>query len=324
MAEQATIRRHWWVAALLGIFVGMGAGQIYNGRPTRVLILLGGFVVLLALFHTSIPSAFAGFAVLYSGLLILPVAGAIEAALSARRHPTIVRRAFHRWYVYLAYGLAMYLSLYAMLSATEATAIGEPTMFGSYRPFRASASSSEPNLMRGDYFMVQTSRGATRDDLLGKIGSLVVVSWPGVEGTYVYRLVAVGGQKIAVRDGAVFVDGKRQPQRELCTTTDAETGRSASRWAEALAGNEHVVQYIEGFDLFRNSSEEIVPAGQFFVLGDSRDNANDSRSRGPVADEAYAGQALYVFWSKDWSRIGRSLSPRAPVQKAAVCPESAK
>jgi signal peptidase I len=323
MAEEGSVRRHWWVAVLLSLFLAGGAGHIYNGRPARVGYVIAGLVFVMALFHTSIPSTFPGFALAFVGFWIVPLVAALDAGISAWRHSTVVRQRYQRWYVYLAYGLALQLSLYGINRGALA-ALGEPSVFGAYKPYSVSSESSVPNLLKGDYFWVATARAATKTDLSRHVGSFAVLSWPDEPGSFVYRLVAVGGQRVAVREGAVVIDGKRLPQRKLCTANIAESGPSVSRWVETQGGRSRVVQYFDGADRPRNFDEVMVPDGQFFVLGDSRDNANDSRFRGPVANEDYAGRALFIVWSNDWSRIGRSLSADALVVKADVCPANVK
>jgi len=50
-----------------------------------------------------------------------------------------------------------------------------------------------------------------------------------------------------------------------------------------------------------------IPAGTVFVLGDNRDNSNDSRFFGAVPLSLIRGRPLFVYWTADKSRIGTSL-----------------
>jgi signal peptidase I len=176
--------------------------------------------------------------------------------------------------------------------------------------------------MEGEYFVVEIAHGATRRELADRLGSIAVVSWSDDEGTYVYRLIAVGGQRVAVSDRKVLVDGKALPQRVICSVSDASSGALARRSVETVAGHSYVVQNFD--ELARDADEVTVPDDQFFVMGDTRENSNDSRFRGPVDNENYAGRALFIFWSKDWRRIGESLTPGASIEAADYCPPLAK
>ena len=324
MAEAPTIRRHWWAAALLG-FVAPGLGQLYTGRARLAGFCVAAFFAFFALFLTNIPMTFAGFVVAFSGgMLVSWWGGSIEAGVHAWRHATTTRRSYHRWYIYAAYGAAFTLVTYGVNIGLLAGA-GLPSMFGFYQPFRMSSESSLPNLMPGEYFVVARATTADKRDPRGGIGSLALVSWPDVEGTFVYRLLAIGGQRISVQETVVSVDGLAIPRRDLCTVPDARSGLTIRRSVETLAGAAHVMQnFDDGSEFARNVDEVTVPDGQFFVMGDNRGNSNDSRSRGPVANEDFAGRGLYIIWSDDWSRIGKSLAPGAEIDRTAYCPPGAK
>ena len=53
-----------------------------------------------------------------------------------------------------------------------------------------------------------------------------------------------------------------------------------------------------------NYGPVVVPENSYFFLGDNRENANDSRFWGYVGREEIVGKALYIYWSKEKSRIG--------------------
>ncbi|MFM9888900.1 MAG: signal peptidase I [Burkholderiales bacterium] len=319
MAEEAIIRRHWWAAGLIGL-LAPGLGQLYTGRAGLAGYVMGSFVALFALFHTGMPSTFAGFVFLFGGAMFVSWGGAVEAALNAWRRSSVTRRPYHRWYVYAAYAAAFMIVSQAINLGLLAS-IGQPSMFGAYRPYSAGSRNMEPGLLDGEYLLAEMHAGATARQLKEWLGSIVFIKWTDDAGIFMFRLIAVEGQTVAVSDRKVLIDGKVLPRKLICSATNTGGGSVASRSIETLAGRGYVVQNFD--EHAREADEVTVPAGQFFVMGDARENSYDSRFRGTVPNENYAGRALFILWSKDWSRIGKTLVP-GPVDVSDYCPPSAK
>jgi len=109
---------------------------------------------------------------------------------------------------------------------------------------------------------------------------------------YIKRCVAVGGQTVEVKDKVLYVDGR--------------------------ARNEPYVKHIDptnhpaSFDPRDNFGPYRVPDGSLFMMGDNRDNSNDSRFWGPVKMSLVKGRAMFLYWSWDgeqrWPRFGRILT----------------
>jgi signal peptidase I len=93
---------------------------------------------------------------------------------------------------------------------------------------------------------------------------------------FIKRVVAGPGDRIAIRDGHVILNGKRQKES----------------FAEPCGGG-------EGCDLPR---EITVPADHYFMMGDNRGSSDDSRFWGPVPRKWIIGQAFATYWPP--KRIG--------------------
>jgi signal peptidase I len=94
--------------------------------------------------------------------------------------------------------------------------------------------------------------------------------------TFIKRVVAVGGDTVAVRNGLAIVNGRTQP----------------APFAAACAGGDGC-----------NMTQPItVPKGSLFLMGDNRGNSDDSRYWGPVPDDWVIGKAFATYWPP--SRIG--------------------
>jgi signal peptidase I len=152
---------------------------------------------------------------------------------------------------------------------------------------------------------------------------------------FIKRVIGLPGEIIEVKGATVYVDGQPLPEYHV-TARDLNLGNDKAELKELKpqsnrAGEPYTVYYsprpslagINGVGApFR------VPAGNYFVMGDNRDNSKDSRFWGTVPRDLVVGRAMFVIWSYDdsaphgngrlgivsdffnntrWSRIGTLL-----------------
>jgi signal peptidase I len=128
---------------------------------------------------------------------------------------------------------------------------------------RVDGASMEPTLVTGEYVIV--SRLSYR---LGtpQRGDIIVFHFPrDPKEEYIKRVIGLPGDKVEVRNGAVYVNGQPLDETYLNVKMDY-TGS----WR--------------------------IPAGQLFVLGDNRNNSSDSHDWGTVPMEYVVGKAILVYW----------------------------
>ncbi len=175
--------------------------------------------------------------------------------------------------------------------------IVEKWAYGARLPFTESAQLLWSTPGRGDIVVLLAPPGNPRGDDLIK------------------RVVAVAGDKVEIRDGALILNGKPVPRRRLegdCTYWNRPEGGS---WRE-----EPCVSFEEKLDDHRYRSyctpfvpcgdvpEQIVPPGTVWLAGDHRDHSADSRVFGPVPVGRIKGRAwvALVSWGPDgprWNRL---------------------
>ncbi len=118
-------------------------------------------------------------------------------------------------------------------------------------------------------------------------GDIIVFQFPqDPSKDFIKRCIATGGETIQIKDKVVYVNGRALD--EPYAIHSDPTVRPA------------------GFDYRDNFGPYTVPQGDLFMMGDNRDNSNDSRYWGPLDFDLVKGRAMFLYWSWD----GQKLSPR--------------
>ena len=201
-----------------------------------------------------------------------------------------------------------------------------------FDPFNIPSGSMKPNLLVGDFiFVSKYSYGYSRHsfpfslgDAQGKIlsgkyfsnkpkrGDVVVFKTPSNNRTdYIKRIIGLPGDKIKVTNGEIFVNNIKISKKIIEPFIDYQTD-------EILINNGRRRQYIEyffekeirvldiiDFSIADNTREYLVPNNNFFVMGDNRDNSQDSRfsSVGFIPSDNIIGKAQFIFFSLENSRF---------------------
>jgi len=152
-----------------------------------------------------------------------------------------------------------------------------------FQAFKIPTGSMEPNLLVGDHIVVNKfiygpSPVGWADALLPmrdiQRGDVIVFRAPEEpDKDFIKRVVAVGGDKIEVRDGVVYINDE--------------------------AVDEPFAHHTTTYGTHRDQKPTLIPEGQYFCMGDNRDNSRDSRYWGTVPHHLVKGRAMFVYWSID-------------------------
>lgn len=164
--------------------------------------------------------------------------------------------------------------------------------------FKIPSGSMITTLQVGDHILVNKFIYRFRDP---ERGDIIVFKYPVDESRdFIKRIVAVGGEEIYIKGRDVYINC--QPPKAGCQPLDEPFAYYDSR--------------MLGTETF---GPVHIPPGAYFVMGDNRNNSQDSRFWGFVRREKIKGKAFIIYWSWDgdrngplwgkvrWSRLGRLI-----------------
>jgi signal peptidase I len=137
-----------------------------------------------------------------------------------------------------------------------------------------------------------------------KHGDIVVLFSPADGVRLVKRVVGLPGDRIEMRDNQLFVNGKAAVWKPVGQREDDEQGTSFVV-EETMYGKTHDVMFTPQIPAMRSYGPLVVPPGRYFVMGDNRDNSNDSRYIGMIERRRIVGKAMAVAFSLDRTHLDR-------------------
>lgn len=165
------------------------------------------------------------------------------------------------------------------------------------QPYNIPSGSMQPTLLVGDFILVNKLVYRFSEPQRGDIVVFKYPIDPNID--FIKRIIALPGEEIEVRNNQVFINGKPLPLIEV--GRGEENGVRKVIYEEILPeGRKHKVQFYEDFPFSkRDFGPVVVPPNHYFVMGDNRDNSEDSRYWGFVPRENIVGKAFVIYFSGD-------------------------
>ena len=194
-----------------------------------------------------------------------------------------------------------------------------------YEPFKIPSSSMLPTLFVGDLILVNKFSYGIRLPILNKKvidisnpqrGDVMVFKYPEDPSVdYIKRVVGVPGDKVVYRNKRLLINGNELSYQVLPDFLDEERLSYFKQYAENLTGVTHRILNDDRASAFVHDPHNfpkrenctynsegfscVVPEGEYFMMGDNRDNSLDSRYWGFVPDQNIVGKAFFI-----WMNLG--------------------
>lgn len=277
--------RNVFIAFLLSLFFP-GLGQVYNGQPKKAIFLFCLRLLIPLLFGlTRGVTFFYGLLSLVIMEIVLRIYIIIDGVVHAKRQKNYTLKPYNTWY---------YLLLIAVAMITIQGVYDLKTVLGA-QVFKIPTTSNSPTLHPGDWVMADMRAYKDNEP---DYGDLVVYSSQSGQ-LLAFRVVGKPNDSIELIDNVVSINGKPGKANFIRETINDEI--LVTEFEEELPnGHKHLIYTFKlPYDNSKTNVKNIVvPPGSYYLLGDNRDNAADSRYEGFITKDKIKGRILYSYWGQ--------------------------
>ena len=276
-----------------------GVGFYVLGRPQRLARWLAPSVLLWVLMIVGIRTFHPKLCMIaFAAMYAVGLAAIVATGFAARGALPAAGRA---WVVAIAF-------------LVGARGIGFAAKHWLVEAFQMPSGSMIPTLIMGDHMFISKGRSN-----IGR-GDVIVFEFPADRSTdYIKRVLAIGGDRIEIKDGVPSINGvplAHEPVDTPCEFKDddprfAENSESCTFVRETVDRRSYTIMFTPDRSA-GDTPSTLVPPDDVFVVGDNRDNSYDSRKWGFVPVDHIKGKASLIWWSQDrqgvrWSRVGHAI-----------------
>ncbi len=170
-------------------------------------------------------------------------------------------------------------------------------------PFQIPSGSMIPTLEVGDFILVNKFSYGIRLPVIGTRiidiaepvnGDVMVFIPPHQEEYFIKRVVGIPGDEVRYENKTLYINSVQQEQRFV--TQMPPVNPTYFQYLERLGDKEHLIQRNSRPD--NRTQRWVIPDGHYFMMGDNRDQSNDSRYWGLVSEDKIVGKAFAVWLHK--------------------------
>lgn len=266
-----------------------GLGQVYNGQIKKAAIFFSLLLLISFLFGlTRASTFFYGMLTFVLIQLTVRVYIIVDAVKKSKLQKAYVLKPYNTWYCYLLIALGM-IAIFRVLDVK--------TLLGTQN-FKIPTNSNSPTLLMGDLLLVDIRAYKTSEPDYGDF----VMFYKDDGHIHTYRVVGRPNDNIELIDNIVSINGI--PGRATYIKETTLDDIPVLVFEEELPnGHKHLMyKFVEPFDSTNRNLKNIrVPQDCYYVLGDNRDNAADSRYIGFIRKDAIIGRIMFSYWGKKFT-----------------------
>jgi signal peptidase I len=293
-----TKQRNIFIAFLFSLFTP-GLGQVYNGQFRKALIFIGLlliFPILWGLIRGT--THFYGFVTLMIIQITIQISIIVDAITNAKRQKEYLLKKYNTWYYYLLYAILIVAGILIMdINAIIGT-----------KTFKIPTNSNQPTIQVGDRIVADLRAYTNKQPDYGDI--VVFIRDDGQ--TYTYRIVGLPFDTIKFLKNNLIIN------KDTCMmkfvrefNPDRNSGQSKLNEFEEVLPNGHshkmYISQNQNDNIKPKEKDILVPSNSYYLLGDSRDYAMDSRYIGYVKKEKIVGQVVYCLRGRTFDRFNINL-----------------
>ena len=284
-------RRNPILAFFLALFFP-GLGQVYNGQIKKgFLFLLITFTLPLFLGFTRIGIFFIGFLLIILIDFIFKIYVIYDAVKNAKKLKNYILKPYNSWHYYLI----------IIIGIVTITWFYDYNTIVGVKSYSIPTTSNEPTIKVGDKVIGDLK---AYNHTKPNYGDIVIFQKKDSLNPWIYRIVGLPNDKLKIENNFLIINEKK------CKTSFIKETKcdfyEVNEYEEELPnGLKHrIYTFKKPFEENKNSITEIkIPAKCYFLIGDNRDNAMDSRYIGIIKEEEILAKVVFGYWGKTNDRI---------------------